>query len=336
LDIRRPPTAQIGAAPILTRADDRSMKRNLTRTVLLATLSLLFAASALAAPEIVRSGNLVLTDDGGLMPQKLPRDAALPPPPGSKPRSGPSTGATPRRCGRSTSRSRRRSRSTRSGLPICREGQIIATSTATAKKACGDALLGSGSAQVEVAFEEQAPFSATGPLLLFNAGVQGATTKVLLHAYVDIPAPTAIVVPADIVRIHDGPYGLEIRAQIPRIAGGAGSVTKFALKVGRKFSYKGRPRSFITAGCPTGHWWAKGEAGFSDGTKLQVLHVFPCTPGLNHLEGREVKMKRPAHRVPVLTRGFLLPKLRDRPWQKTTSKQGIREIPTRPIVSGSY
>ena len=33
-----------------------------------------------------------------------------------------------------------------------------------------------------------------------------------------------------------------------------------------------------TAGCRTGRWGAKGEAGFSDGTKLQVLHVFPCTP----------------------------------------------------------
>jgi hypothetical protein len=270
LDIWRPLGAQIGAAAILARADDRSMKRNLTRTVLLAALSLLFAASALAAPEIVRSGNLVLTDDGGLMPQKLPRHGSAPATARLEATIGTLDGTHPP--------APKTIQVDAVGLPVCREGQIAATSTATAKKACGDALLGSGSAQVEVAFEEQAPFSATGPLLLFNAGVQGATTKVLLHAYVDIPAPTAIVVPADIARIHDGPYGLEIRARIPRIAGGAGSVTKFALKVGRKFSYKGRPRSFITAGCPTGRWGAKGEAGFSDGTKLQVLHVFPCTP----------------------------------------------------------
>jgi hypothetical protein len=278
LDIRRAPTAQIGAAAILARTDDRSMKRNLTRTVLLATLSLLFAASALAAPGIVRSGNLVLTDDGGLMPQKLPRHGSAPATARLEATIATLDGTHPPALQTIDLEVSKTIQVDAVGLPVCREGQIVATSTATAKKACGDALLGSGSAQVEVAFEEQAPFSATGPLLLFNAGVQGATTKVLLHAYVDIPAPTAIVVPADIVRIHDGPYGLEIRARIPRIAGGAGSVTKFALKVGRKFSYQGRPRSFITAGCPTGRWGAKGEAGFSDGTKLQVLHVFPCTP----------------------------------------------------------
>jgi pimeloyl-ACP methyl ester carboxylesterase len=151
------------------------------------------------------------------------------------------------------------------GLPTCRAAQITATSSADARRACGGALLGSGSAEVEVAFPEQAPFSSTGPLLLFNAGVRGATTKVLLHAYVDVPAPTAIVVAATIARIDRGPYGLEITATIPRIAGGAGSVTKFELKVGRKFSYEGRSRSFLTASCPTGRWAPGGKPSSTTG-----------------------------------------------------------------------
>jgi hypothetical protein len=162
------------------------------------------------------------------------------------------------------------------GLPVCKLNQILATSSAAAKQACSDALIGSGTGKVEVTFPEQAPFSSTGPLLLFNAGVRGATTKVLLHAYVDIPAPTAIVVPAEITRIHNGAYGLEITARIPRIAGGAGSVTKFQLNVGRKFTYRGQARSFLAATCPAGHWGARGEAEFSDGTRLHVLHVFSC------------------------------------------------------------
>lgn len=36
----------------------------------------------------------------------------------------------------------------------------------------------------------------------------------------------------------------------------------------------GHPRSFLTATCPTGHWGTRGEAEFSDGTRLRVLHVF--------------------------------------------------------------
>lgn len=278
MDIRRLRAAQIGAAATGARADDRSMKRNLARTVLLATLSLLFATGALAAPETVRSGNLVLTDDGGLLPQALPRHGSAPATARLEATIATVDGSHPPALQTIDLEVSKTIGVDAVGLPVCRRQQILATSAATAKGTCGSALLGSGSAEVEVAFEEQAPFSATGPLLLFNAGVQGATTKVLLHAYVDIPAPTAIVVPADITRIDDGAYGLEIRARIPRIAGGAGSVTKFDLKVGRRFSYRGRPRSFITAGCPTGRWGTKGEAGFSDGTKLQVLHVFPCTP----------------------------------------------------------
>jgi hypothetical protein len=54
------------------------------------------------------------------------------------------------------------------GLPTCLENQLEASSSATAKKVCGDALIGSGSAEVEVAFPEQKPFRSTGPLLLFN------------------------------------------------------------------------------------------------------------------------------------------------------------------------
>ncbi len=260
------------------RPDDVAMNPKLIRAVLLATLSLLFAASALAAPEIVRSGNLFLSDNGGLSPLKLPRHGLAPATATLEAEIGTSDGSHPPALQTVDLEVAKSVVVDAVGLPVCEFGQIAATSTGTAKRSCGQALLGSGSATVEVAFPEQAPFSASGPLLLFNGGVKGATTTVFLHAYVDIPAPTAIVVAAQIIRIHRGPYGLELRARIPQIAGGSGSVTKFSLKVGRKFTYRGRHESFITAGCPAGHWSTRGEAGFSDGTKLQVLHVFPCTP----------------------------------------------------------
>jgi hypothetical protein len=164
------------------------------------------------------------------------------------------------------------------GLPACRKNQLEASSSATAKKVCGDALIGSGSAEVEVAFPEQAPFRSTGPLLLFNAGVHGKTTDVLLHAYVDVPAPTAVIVQAKVTRIHQGRYGLHLQAHIPKIAGGAGSATAFSLKIGRRYTYKGQKKSFLTASCPTGSWATKGNLLFSDHTRLGFTHVFTCTP----------------------------------------------------------
>lgn len=164
------------------------------------------------------------------------------------------------------------------GLPTCKENQLKASSSATAKKVCGDALIGSGSTEVEVAFPEQAPFRATGPLLLFNGGVHGATTTVFLHAYVDVPAPTAVIVRATVTRIHKGRFGLLLKAHVPRVAGGAGSATAFDLKIGRRYTYKGRKKSFLSASCPTGSWATQGNLGFSNDIRVGFTHVFTCTP----------------------------------------------------------
>jgi hypothetical protein len=164
------------------------------------------------------------------------------------------------------------------GLPTCKESQLEASSSATARKVCGDAIVGSGTTEVEVAFPEQKPFRATGPLLLFNGGVHGGTTTVFLHAYVDVPAPTAVIVRATVTRIHQGRYGLLLKAHVPRVAGGAGSATAFDLKIGRSYTYKGRKKSFLSASCPTGSWATKGSLLFSDRTRVGFTHLFTCTP----------------------------------------------------------
>ncbi len=253
------------------------MKRNLIRVALTAlVISSVLCGAAFAAKEVVRSGNLSLTDDGGISPYKLPAHGGAPATARLEAEIATLDGAQPPALKSIDLEVAKTIAVDATGLPVCKPSQVTATSSGSAKRACADALIGSGSAEVEVSFPEQAPFSSTGPLLLFNAGVQGKTTNVLLHAYVDVPAPTAVVVPAQITRIHRGTYGLEITAQIPKIAGGAGSVTKFQLNVGRKFTYRGHPHSFLTATCPSGHWGTRGEAEFSDGTRLHVLHVFPC------------------------------------------------------------
>ncbi len=236
------------------------------------------AGGALAGRHVVRSGNLVLTDDGGISPLRLPRHGVAPATARLEAEIGTVDGSHPPALRSLDMDIARNVHVDAVGLPVCRPRQIAATTSATARQVCGKALLGTGDTEVEVAFPEQAPFSSTGPLLLFNAGVHGRTTKVLLHAYVDVPAPTAIVTEADLTRIHRGPFGLELTTAIPKIAGGAGSVTKFSLHVGRRFGFKSRSRSFLTAGCPRGRWITKGKAGFADGTEMQITHVFPCTP----------------------------------------------------------
>jgi hypothetical protein len=245
---------------------------------LTAGLALTFAAAAAGKPKVWCVGNICVTDDGGISPQKLPRHGKAP--------------VTARLNGEIETRDGSHPPALSSlgleidktigvdavGLPTCRAGQIQSRGSAAAKGACGSAIVGSGTAEVEVAFPEQTPFSSTGPVTLFNGGARGRTTTVLLHAYVNVPAPTAIVTKAKITRIHNGRFGLRVEVQIPKIAGGSGSVTEFDLEVGRRYTYKGRKKSFLMASCPTGTWITKGNALFADGTRLGITHPFSCHP----------------------------------------------------------
>lgn len=255
------------------------MKRKLSYvTALAAGLALFFTAGAFGSRQEECAGNICIVDNGGIFPSKLPKRGRAP--------------ITARIFGEIHTRDGTHPPALQTldldvdktiaidavGLPACRKGQVEARTPAEAKRVCRDAIVGSGSAEVEVAFPEQPPFRSTGPLTLFNAGVHGGTISVLLHAYVDVPAPTAIVVPATVTRIHRGRFGLHIAAKIPKIAGGAGSPTSFELKIGRRFTYKGRQKSFLSAGCPSGHWVTKGQVRFSDRTQTGLTHVFPCTP----------------------------------------------------------
>ena len=245
---------------------------------LVALLALASASAALGAREVVEAGNLYLADNGGIFPSKLPRHGKAPVTARLVGELGTRDGSHPPALRTLDVDVERTIAVDAVGLPTCRASQLAARSTDVAERACRDAIVGTGEAEVEVAFPEQAPFSATGPILAFNGGVHGGTTTVLLHAYVDVPAPTAIVTTATVTRIHKGRFGLRISARIPRIAGGSGSVTRFELKVGRRYSFKGRRKSFLMAGCPTGHWATKGNVSFDDGTNLGLTHVFPCTP----------------------------------------------------------
>jgi hypothetical protein len=269
---------QIGAVAALAPRTGWGMKTNAITALALLLLLACCAGVADANREVVHLGNLFLADNGGIVPSTLPRHGSAPISAHLEAEIGTTDGSHPPALRRIDLDIDRTIGIDASGLPTCKLGQIEATSTSTAKQACPDAIIGSGAATVEVAFPEQAPFSSTGPIVLFNGGVRGETTRVLLHAYVNVPAPTAIVVPAQVVRIDKGQFGLEILATIPRIAGGAGSVTAFRLNVGRRFTAAGVRQSLLTAGCPSGQYRTAGDAEFADGTVLTVDHVFPCTP----------------------------------------------------------
>jgi hypothetical protein len=255
------------------------MRKQLVRTIAMAVaLAVIAAASALAKPEVVRVGTLFLRDNGGISPAKLPRHELAPISANLNAKIGTTDGSHPPAIRSVNLDFDKTIQVNARGLPSCTERQLVARSTVSAKNACANAIIGSGEGEVEVAFPEQQPFSATGPIVLFNGGVHGGATLILIHTYVAVPAPTAVIATAKLTKIHRGRYGTHVIARIPPIAGGAGSVTKFKLTIKRSFTYKDKKQSYLTASCPTGHYYTEGEVGFADGTTLAITHVLPCSP----------------------------------------------------------
>ncbi len=161
------------------------------------------------------------------------------------------------------------------GLPTCTVGKLQSTLTAQAKAACGPALVGTGRVTAEIAFPEQRPFSAGGPLLIFN-GSSGRKQMLIFHVYAKVPAPTTFVTTAQIGK-GKGPYGTSARVKIPTITSGQGSLTSFRATIHKIFRVRGKKQSLLTATCKTGTLKARGDF-FFQGLTLSGKVTRPCTP----------------------------------------------------------
>lgn len=250
--------------------------RNLIRaTIIGAALTLIVTAGAFAG--VARVGTLVLRGDGGIFPTTLPKNRQAPIGGYVDARLRTVDGSHPPAIRRVIVDFDRAFRVNAKGLPACGAGQLQARDTGTARKVCKKAIVGSGKGEVEVAFPDSTPFTAKGPITLFNGGVHGGTTLLVIHAYVAVPTPTAVITTTKITRVRGGRFGLHAISEIPKIAGGAGSVTGFRFKIKRTFKYKGKKRSFITASCPTGLLFTRARAQFAGGTTMKVGQVIRCT-----------------------------------------------------------
>jgi hypothetical protein len=159
------------------------------------------------------------------------------------------------------------------GIPTCSSGQLQATTTTAALKACKSALIGEGQTTAQVAFAEQKPLTVPSKLLLFNGGEKGGKITWFAHAYFSNPISGAIVTTVTISKIHKGPFGTLAVAKIPQITGGSGSIVSFNLKI--KKSVGGiNP---ISAKCVGGKLKVHVQAKFEDGTKAETEVIRACT-----------------------------------------------------------
>jgi hypothetical protein len=229
-----------------------------------------------ASAQTVKLGNLIATIDGKITPSKLSRKTPQPISLEVKGSLDTADGTHVPPLQELFLEFDRNGHLNTKGLASCTAAKLQSTLTAQAKKACGAALIGSGRAEAEIAFPEQAPFSAGGPLLIFN-GSKGNKQELLFHVYAKVPAPTTFVTSAKIGK-GKGIYGTSALIKIPTITSGQGSLIGFRATINKSFNYKGKKQSVLTATCKTGKLQARGDFLFGGGTKLSGKVTRSCTP----------------------------------------------------------
>ncbi|HET7589666.1 MAG TPA: hypothetical protein VFK14_05725 [Solirubrobacterales bacterium] len=257
------------------------MIKKALRLIPMLALAIAVCAAGRAAAEkatVVRAGNLVLRINGGVAPKRLPKGHLAPITLRASGSLATVDGSHPPATKTVTVDFDKHGTINARGLPVCRPGKLQSRDTKAAIAACRPALVGRGRTTVQVAFPEQPPFSSTGPLALFNGGVHRGVTTMYIHAYVSVPTPTAIVTVVKIKKEHKGPYGTRAVARIPKIAGGSGSLTKFAFAIHRTFRRGGRKQSYLLARCANGRFRAHAVLQTSDGRRISGSILRTCRP----------------------------------------------------------
>jgi hypothetical protein len=250
-----------------------------------AVLSLGVAAVASAVQTTLRAGNLIVTFGGSSSPKKLPKNAYAPMTANVFGKIKTSDGTHPSAFREAIVDFDKDVKINVKGLPVCKASDLEARNTKAALQVCGDTELGTGNAHAEIAFPEQAPIKVASPLKVFNGGEKGGKITLLIHTFITVPAPTAIVTDVTITRNGSGIHSV---AKIPVIAGGSGSALDFSFKIGKKYNYGGKQLSYIEGKCPDGVFKVnakkvlfKNEAdtpGVGSSTVLKGSLAVPCTP----------------------------------------------------------
>jgi hypothetical protein len=241
-------------------------------------LGLLVVVGTASAFKVhVRAGDLVLDAEGGFAPKALPKykDAPITTHGGGK--LSTISGELPPILDTFVLEFDRHGHVDTTGLPVCTKGKLIATTVAAARRACGEAIVGTGFGSAVVKFPEQGPIKVGSPITLFNGPKKGGNDTIIAHAHLDYPGPTTFIVPIVIEKIHKGVYGYRVLVKIPKIAGGYGHPISGSAKVGQKWTFKGKKHSYINARCETGHFLVRGEFSFKEVDDVLKANFFlPC------------------------------------------------------------
>jgi len=244
--------------------------------------SMVLFGTTIAHGELSGSNGLLVSFGGGFTPRSLPRDRDVPVEVNLNVSIKTTDGARPPQLRRITLAVNRYGRLTTKGLPTCRPGLLESTDPPTALARCGDALVGRGHFGANVEFPNRDPFPVEGKMLAFNGRAHGRPA-VLLHVHGSTPVDVTVVLTFTIHHPKRGKFGTVLSTRIPRLASDLGYVTDVDLVFNRKYRYRGKQYSFLSARCaaPTGFPGAifsftRGTFTFASGKPIVTTLTRDC------------------------------------------------------------
>lgn len=234
------------------------MRRLLATLIALACLT-----AATAEGERALRGNLIVSLDGGFAPVALPRDEPAPVSVQLKAGLRTTDGSTLPRVTRVELGIPGQGLITTRGLPTCTARKLRDTTSARALEACRPALIGTGRMVAEVKIPHQPAFPVHARLLAFNGKVRGQRA-VIVHGIAANP-PTVVVLPF-LIHLRPGKFGTLLTAHLPPTLGPWPRFARFEMAFHRRYAYRGRRFSFLSASCPLGRRIPFGVFSFAKAT----------------------------------------------------------------------
>jgi hypothetical protein len=236
---------------------------------------------SIAQAELTARGDLFVKFNGGIAPNALPRNVRAPIEVRIAGTIRTLSGARPPSVRRISVAIHRGGRLDARGLPVCERSEIEPSSSAEALARCGAALVGRGSYVGDIAFPEQTAFRSRGRILAFN-GLVGGQRVIFAHVYGEKPVPITRII---VFRIREraGTYGTSLSGNLPAALIRWGYLQRISLNLHRTYTYRGQPRSYLSAACaaPAGFPgatfpFAHAAMTFADGRTLSSTLTRSC------------------------------------------------------------
>jgi len=161
------------------------------------------------------------------------------------------------------------------GIPTCNPAQLQSTSTEVAKQLCGKAQVGGGTASALLPVGSQV-YPVNPVVTVFNGVPKGGKPVIILHTYSTTPVQTTLVLSGPVTNLNREGYGPRLDLEVPLLAGGTGALTGVSVKIDKKYSYKGKKRSLVSARCTSGRFKYRATFTYKDGEQLVPTSTQTC------------------------------------------------------------